>query len=121
MATTGNLPPSNTADPTTDYFNNFFNKSSSTTSDKNAALLAFFQEFTGSNDSGTTLAATFLYTAQSQGIDPMSLLDQIVKMSKEDLTAYLTLMLNLNRVNTSLLGIGNIPQTSKYIQRTILP
>lgn len=38
-----------------------------------------------------------------------------------ELNAYLTMFLNLNRVNTSLLGIGNSPQTSKYIKRAILP
>jgi hypothetical protein len=38
-----------------------------------------------------------------------------------ELNAYLTMFLNLNRINTSLLGIGNTPQTNKYIQRAILP
>lgn len=36
------------------------------------------------------------------------------------LNAYLTMFLNLNRANTSLLGISNSPQTNKYITRTIL-
>lgn len=40
---------------------------------------------------------------------------------QNELNAYLTLMLNLNRINTSLLGISNSPQTSKYIKRAILP
>jgi hypothetical protein len=30
------------------------------------------------------------------------------------------MLLNLNRVGTSLLGLTNSPRTSKYIQRTIL-
>jgi len=37
-----------------------------------------------------------------------------------ELNAYLTMFLNLNRANTSLLGISNSPQTNKYITRTIL-
>ena len=37
-----------------------------------------------------------------------------------ELDAYLTMLLNLNRVGTSLLGLTNSPRTSKYIQRTIL-
>lgn len=37
-----------------------------------------------------------------------------------ELDAYLTMLLNLNRVGTSLLGLNNSPRTSKYIQRTIL-
>lgn len=36
------------------------------------------------------------------------------------LDAYLTMLLNLNRAGTSLLGLNNSPRTSKYIQRTIL-
>ena len=40
---------------------------------------------------------------------------------QNELNAYLTLMLNLNRINTSLLGISNSPPTSKYIKRAILP
>jgi len=40
---------------------------------------------------------------------------------ENELNAYLTMFLNLNRINTSLLGIGNTPQTSKYITRAILP
>lgn len=37
-----------------------------------------------------------------------------------ELDAYLTMLLNLNRVGTSLLGLNNSPRTGKYIQRTIL-
>ena len=37
-----------------------------------------------------------------------------------ELDAYLTMLLNLNRAGTSLLGLNNSPRTSKYIQRAIL-
>ena len=37
-----------------------------------------------------------------------------------ELDAYLTMLLNLNRAGTSLLGLNNSPRTGKYIQRTIL-
>jgi hypothetical protein len=40
--------------------------------------------------------------------------------SLSELDAYLTMLLNLNRVGTSLLGLSNSPRTGKYIQRTIL-
>jgi hypothetical protein len=39
---------------------------------------------------------------------------------QDELTPYLTVLLNQNRVNTSLLGIGNSPAINKYIQRAIL-
>ena len=46
-----------------------------------------------------------------------------VKQVREEneLSAYLTMLLNFDRVNTSLLGISNQPQTNKYIKRAILP
>jgi hypothetical protein len=37
-----------------------------------------------------------------------------------ELDAYLTMLLNLNRAGTSLLGLTNSPRTGKYIERTIL-
>lgn len=37
-----------------------------------------------------------------------------------ELDAYLTMLLNLNRAGTSLLGLNNSPRTGKYIERTIL-
>lgn len=40
--------------------------------------------------------------------------------SINELDAYLIMLLNFNRVGTSLLGLSNSPRTSKYIQRTIL-
>lgn len=118
---TGNLPPKETGSPTANYFNNFFNTPHNTSADKNNALVSFFEEWTGSKESGATLTATVLYTAQKQGIDPMEILDQFQGLDKKQLNSYLTLFLNLNRVNTSLLGISNQPQTNKYIQRAILP
>jgi hypothetical protein len=39
---------------------------------------------------------------------------------EDELTPYLTVLLNQNRVNTSLLGISNTPAVNKYIQRAIL-
>ena len=39
---------------------------------------------------------------------------------QDELTPYLTVLLNQNRVNTSLLGTGNAPAVNKYIQRAIL-
>lgn len=38
-----------------------------------------------------------------------------------EVNAYLTAFLNLNRVNTSLLGVSNQPQINKYVNRAILP
>lgn len=39
---------------------------------------------------------------------------------QNELNAYLTMFLNLNRANTSLLGLSNSPHLNKYIARSIL-
>jgi hypothetical protein len=172
MAINGNLPGETTSSPsTTNYFNNFYNQPLSTSPMINDAVVAFFQKITGNSDTGKNLAAAVIYTALQQGIDPMSVVDQLkalndrsnLKSPQEhyshetnqyaqddyvfdsqtgtwttgdkqyakpgpstaysnvtELDAYLVMLLNLNRVGTSLLGIGNSPQTSPYVKRMIL-
>jgi hypothetical protein len=39
---------------------------------------------------------------------------------QDEITPFLTVLLNQNRVNTSLLGISNSPPVNKYVQRAIL-
>lgn len=175
------------------------------------AVIGFFQSITGNKQSGSLLASTVIYTALSQGIDPMEFIDELRKLKnnnqtenkqiidaeqfinsyvsyqeiennkenytlgqlfyipalnlfykltqsgathtksinlvqdyyaekivsktneitynyylisytreQNELNAYLTIFLNMNRTNTSLLGISNSPQTNKYIARSIL-
>ena len=117
----GNLPPPQTTNNTTDYFNNFFVQGSNVSENTNDAFISYFQTLTGDKTAGINLAGAVLYTAQSQGINPMELLDEFRKLAPGELNAYLTMFLNINRANTSLLGISNLPQTSKYITRAILP
>lgn len=117
----GNLPPSLTGNPTTNYFNNITTIPRGISSDRNDALVSFFERWTGSATSGRALSSTVLYTAESQNIDPMDVIDQIMKLDKKELNSYLTLFLNLNRVGTSLLALSNTPITNKYIERSILP
>ena len=122
MSNIGNLPPANiNSDTTTKFFNNYFTTPLSTSPDINDAIVGYFQQTTGDADAGATLAATVIYTALSQGIEPMSLIDEFRKLKPKELNGYLTVLLNTNRVGTSLLGISNSPQTNKYIQRAILP
>lgn len=47
--------------------------------------------------------------------------DVQTSQNNSELTAYLTMFLNLNRQGTSLLGLSNQPQTNKYVTRAILP
>ena len=116
----GNLPPTS-ATNTTDFFNSFFTQTGGPSENVNDAVVGYFQSVTGDKDSGITLAASVLFTAQQQGITPMELIDEFRRLSPGELNAYLTMFLNINRVGTSLLGLSNSPQTSKYITRAVLP
>lgn len=210
MATNGNLPPNNNVNSTTEYFNNYFTERFTTSPNINDAVIGYFQSVTGDTDSGKALAATVIYTALSQGLEPMALVDEFKKLKagrrvevktpidastiveswtsydsiyankgqyevgqlfyastthvfyrsyidqtdaveiqtvsnykretisigngqydynyfyitytqeQDELTPYLTLLLNQSRVNTSLLGISNTPAINKYVQRSIL-
>lgn len=117
MAT--NLPPKD-INKTQEFFNNFFKQSESTSQNVNDAVVGFFQDLTGNKDAGIVLASTVLISASEQGVDPMALVDEFRKLKPRELNAYLTLLLNITRSGTSLLGVTNQPQTSKYISRSIL-
>jgi hypothetical protein len=209
MAVSGNLPPNENINSTTNYFNNYFTDNFTVSPNVNDAVVGYFQGITGDVDTGKNLAASIIYTALSQGLDPMSLVDEFrrlkagnileqktpidssgvisfyssfneinqnknayevgtlfyviqknlfyvsileqneilqiisapnykaekinvgndqyaynyfyvtVSQERDDLTPYLTVLLNYNRVGTSLLGISNQALTNKYVQRSI--
>lgn len=217
-----NLPPSSNTNKTTAFFNNYFEPDYSVSPDISDATVAYFQTITGSADAGRLLAASVIYTALTNKLDPASLIDefrkipsgkitevktpipasminttyrriqdiredkdnfnvgqlfwipstdgwyqialnnnqtkQVVAVSgyraeivdtatqlpnptgtgekvpyaynffavtynreKDELTPYLTVLLNSRRAGTSLLALNNRPEVSKYIARAILP
>ena len=80
MALNGNLPKSDNINSTAEYFNNYFSDRFTTSPNINDAVIGYFQSVTGDVDSGKALAATVIYTALSQGLDPMSLVDEFRKL-----------------------------------------
>lgn len=103
------------------YFNNYFVGTPNISSNQNDAVTAYFQKVTGGNtQSAQILASTVIYTAMSQGLDPMSIIQQFQEVPQGQLTLYLAMFLNLNRVGTSLVGLNNQPVVNKYITRAIL-
>lgn len=80
MALNGNLPKPDNVNSTTEYFNNYFSDRFTTSPNINDAVIGYFQSVTGDVDSGKALAATVIYTALSQGLDPMSLVDEFRKL-----------------------------------------
>lgn len=156
-ASTGNLPLDNTAGhKTTTYFNNFFKPDLLVNQNLDDSVQAYFETITGNREAARVLASTVLYTAITQGLNPMDIVTDLYNLSQKnaaaaseqsvyterktagadqyatpgpntnvnnisEVNAFLTVFLNLNRVNTSLLGISNQVQTSKYVSRAILP
>ncbi len=104
-----------------DFFNNYFQPSFPVSQNVNTVILAQFEKITQNTASAKVLASSVIYTAMSQKIDPMTVLDRIRSMSTEESAAYLGLFLNLNRVGTSYLGLHGVPQRSKYVERMIRP
>lgn len=120
LTTTGNLPQQQ-IDETSSFFNNYFRDPISASQFTNDAVVGFFENYTKNKDTAKVLAAAILRTADAQGIDPMTLVQEFQQLQGQELNAYLTFILNLNRIGTSLLGISNNPQQSQYIIRSILP
>jgi hypothetical protein len=111
---------SNDQNNTPKYFNNFYGIDFAIGA-ANDAITAYFEKYTGNAESGKALAATVIYTAQAQGIDPMTALNEFQKLSPNQVNSYLAAFLNFTRVPTSLIGFKTTPTTSNYITRTILP
>lgn len=104
------------------YFNNFFNKVKYDISGViNDTIVGYFQKVTDTPEAAVALASAVIYTAISQNLDPLVVLEQFKKKEKQELNGYLLLFLNLNRYGTSYLGTTNAPNTNKYVTRTLLP
>lgn len=112
----------NNASTTQDkFFNNYFVTPATISSAQNDAVVAYFQKVTNGNiKSAAILASTVIYTAMSQGVDPMSIIQQFQAVNPGELNLYLAMFLNLNRVGTSLVGVNNAPINNKYVTRAIL-
>jgi hypothetical protein len=103
------------------YFNNLFLRPSTVTNNQDAAVIGFFELQTNGNKlAAQAIASAVIYTALAQNVDPMSIVSQFKNLPTEQLTPYLTMFLNLNRIGTSFLGINNQPITNKYIKRAIM-
>lgn len=102
------------------YFNNLLSSDFSIGA-ANDVIVAYFEKYAGNAVAGKQLAATVLYTAQAQNLDPMAVLAEFQKLDKGQLDNYLAAFLNFNRVPTSTIGIKKTQQTSPFISRSILP
>ena len=102
------------------YFNNFYSIPFNVTANTNDAITSFFQEYADNPATAQNLAASVLYTAQAQNLNPLTVLAKFQAVPKGELNSYLIAFLNSNRVPTSVLGVRKNQQTSPYVTRTIL-
>jgi hypothetical protein len=102
------------------FFNNYFNKPISISSARDDAIVAYFENLTGSVDSAMVLASAVIYTSVAVGIEPIAVLDEFKKLDRGVLNTYLCQLLNLNRVGTSLVGVKTKAPKNKYVSRTII-
>lgn len=103
------------------FFNNFYQPNFSVSPDIDGAVISYFEKITRNRDSAKILASSVIYTSLAQRVNPMQTLDRFKSMTAEELNAYTTMFLNLNRIGTSYLGVTNRPPISKYVLRSILP
>lgn len=104
-----------------DYLNNFYKPNYTITSNQNTAVIAFFENITQDYESAKILASSVVYTSIAQGVDPMTVIDQLKNMDGENRNKFISMFLNFNRIGTSQLGIHTTSKYNKYIQRMINP
>jgi len=102
------------------FFNNYFQPTLNTTTDVDAAIQSYFETVTGDPESARIITTAVVYTSLAQNSNPMSVLADFKKLQPGEIDVYLAAFLNLNRVNTSLLGTINQPRAGFFVQRSIL-
>ena len=123
MNTHNNLEPINLSSNTSTqaFFNNYFKPNFIVSQNIDDAVIGFLEQITDSKEAAKLIASAVIYTSIAQNIDPMSTIEKFSRLNKPELTSYLVMFLNLNRIGTSYLGINNNPTVSKYVARMILP
>jgi hypothetical protein len=108
-------------DKTLTYFNNLYLEEFTVPHDVDTTILGFFEQLTNNKETAKALASSIIQTSYQQKMDPMQVLTEFMSMPKGRINEYLAVFLNLNRIGTSLLKVGNTTTTSKYIKRLVLP
>lgn len=101
------------------YFNNFYSIPFDI-GPANDAIVAFFEQHVKNKKSARNLAATVIYTAKAQNLDPMQVFSEFQRVPPNQLNDYLAAFLNANRAPTSVLGIKKAVNTNSLVARTIL-
>jgi hypothetical protein len=79
-----NLPTFTNTNNTTKYFNNYFGPDISVAQNLDNAVLGFFESITGNKESAKVLASAVLYTAITQNIDPMTIVEELRALGRRN-------------------------------------
>jgi hypothetical protein len=115
-----NLSASTLSSNTNQYFNNFYSFPMNVSAETNDYIVAFFEEYASNSQTAQTMAASVIYTAKAQGLDPLTVMKDFQALPKGQLNNYLVAFLNITRVPTSILGLNKGAQVSPFITRTII-
>jgi hypothetical protein len=106
----------------TDYFfSNYFTPTFTVSQNIDDAILSFFEKITENKEAAKVLASSVIYTSLARDMDPMEVLSKFSGMSDGELSSYVAVFLNINRVGTSYLGLNGVPKVGKYVQRMLRP
>lgn len=105
--------------PTTKFFNGYFEQDITISAEKLGTIRAYFEQQT-TPEAAEALAHAVISSAFMRGRDPLALLDEIKQAGRENFTAFLALILNETRADTSLLGVNAQPSRNRYVERSIL-
>ena len=111
---------SNAAADARKYFNNFYTIDFNVSAGANDAMIGFFEQYTQNKTTAKNLAASVLYTAMAQNLDPMQVLSDFQALPKGQLNNYLVAFLNVNRAPTSVIGTTSKTKTNPYVSRSII-
>lgn len=103
------------------FFNNYLQPGFTVSSQINDTIISHFEKITDNRASAEIMASAVIYTSLAQRIDPLTIIDKMKTMEQDDVSAYISMFLNLNRVGSSYLGTHKSPNINKYVKRGISP
>lgn len=108
------------SDDTIRFFDAYNKKDLQFKASENDAIVAFFQKRGMDTIAAKSTTVIFLKQCKQDGVNPLTLLDQLKEFDDVKLTDTLGEILNFNRVKTSSLGLKPTPQEENTAKRNII-
>jgi hypothetical protein len=107
--------PRNTDQPVRDFFDRYYQNRVEYTASEVDAVLGFFDKRGFSETSSSSIAATLLRQAKTDGVGTFKLLDTLKSLDDTQLSALVTEILNFSRIKSSVLGYRD-PNTANFFE-----